>query len=48
MEVTAGMVVTAVDLADPVAATDITEINLLSSSTRPSRLAVKASSWLSL
>jgi hypothetical protein len=46
--VTEVMEVTAVDLADPVAATDITEINLLSSSTRPSRLAVKASSWLSL
>lgn len=46
--ITEVMEVTAVDLADPVAATGITEINLLSSSTRPSRLAVKASSWLSL
>lgn len=47
-EATAGMEVTAVDLADPVAVTGITEINLLSSSTQPSRLGVKAASWLSL
>jgi hypothetical protein len=47
-EVMVGMEVTAVDRADPVAATGITETSLLSSSTRPSRLKSKALSWLSL